>query len=88
MKSINYAEQIRKYRDEKGYTQEFMAHQLNIKQNSYSNIENGKTKIKAEILEKIAEIFAINPIKLLQNAITKDDESDSIKDSRGGGAAK
>ena len=34
------AKNIRKYREIKGYSQEYVAHQLNINQASYAKLEN------------------------------------------------
>lgn len=79
MKNEDYSQRIRKYRNEKNYTQEFMAHQLNINQNTYSIIESGKTKIKAEMLEKIAEILELPLINLLENK--KKESSPPLKNS-------
>jgi transcriptional regulator with XRE-family HTH domain len=66
-KENNYGSLIKKYRDDKGYTQEFMAHQLNITQNSYSNLENGKSYLRVDVLEEIAKILEINPVQLMKN---------------------
>lgn len=81
MKNEAYAQRIRKYRDEKHFTQELMAYRLGMKQNTYSILESGKSKIKAETLEKIAEILEIPLSKLLEDLplieekLPKNDES-------------
>jgi transcriptional regulator with XRE-family HTH domain len=61
-----YFDKIKKTRDEKGYTQEFMANRLGISQNSYHKIESGKTKVTVQLLEKVAEIFEVDILKLMQ----------------------
>ncbi len=52
---------IRVYRIQKGLSQENMAYELGISQKSYSNLENGKTKLKVETIYKIAVILEISP---------------------------
>lgn len=53
---------IRKHRELKGFSQEYMAHQLDINQASYAKIENNSTKITVD------RLFAIS--KLLEADIT------------------
>ncbi len=53
---------IRKYREIKGFSQEYMANQLDINQASYAKIENNSTKLTVE------RLFAIS--KLLETEIT------------------
>lgn len=48
---------IRKIREQKGFSQEYMANVLNISQASYARMENEETKITVERLQKIAEIL-------------------------------
>ncbi len=59
---------IRKYRLEKNYSQECMASQLNLSQTSYGRIENGKTPLTIEMLEKILEILNIELLVFLNKA--------------------
>lgn len=53
---------IRKYREIKGFSQEYMANQLDINQASYAKIENNSTKLTVE------RLFSIS--KLLETEIT------------------
>ncbi|WGU68305.1 helix-turn-helix transcriptional regulator [Capnocytophaga canimorsus] len=48
---------IRKIREQKGYSQEYLANQLNISQASYARLENQDTKITVDRLFQIAEIL-------------------------------
>lgn len=48
---------IRKIREQKGYSQEYLANQLNISQASYARLESEDTKITVDRLFKIAEIL-------------------------------
>lgn len=64
---VTYGSKIRKFRTEKGYTQEFMANQLGISQNAYHKIESGQTQVKAQTLEQIADVLEVDRLKLLKN---------------------
>jgi transcriptional regulator with XRE-family HTH domain len=57
---------IKRVREMKNYTQEYMASNLNISQNSYSRIENETVKLSTERLKKIADILDV-PIEYLIN---------------------
>ncbi len=48
---------IRKQREIRGFSQEYMADALNISQASYARLENENTKVTVERLYKIAEIL-------------------------------
>ena len=65
-------ENIRKIRELRGFSQDYMANQLNISQKSYSNIETDKKQIvQKDLLLGIAKALDIDPVKLL----TFDDNS-------------
>ena len=57
LKTIYSCENIRKFRDEKCYSQEYVAKQLNIQQSTYQRIETGKVKISTTRLSRLALIF-------------------------------
>ncbi|WP_051691633.1 helix-turn-helix domain-containing protein [Pedobacter borealis] len=59
-------EDIRKYRDEKCYTQAYVANELGIGQSAYQKIEAGEVKISIERLIKIANILD-KPIEVFIN---------------------
>ena len=59
------AASIRNKREERNYTQEYLAYKLNISQNAYSKIELGYTKITLERLFEIADILEIDVIDLI-----------------------
>lgn len=84
MKNEAYAQRIRKHRDERQFTQELMAYQLGIKQHTYSNLESGKIKIKAETLEQIAEILQIPLSKLLEDLPPEELKTHQNDEKRGG----
>lgn len=51
---------IKKIRELKNIGQQYIAEQLNMSQSSYSDLENGKTKISDEKLNRIAQILDIS----------------------------
>ena len=48
---------VRRIREQKGYSQEYMAIKLGIKQPSYARIENQQASLSIEQLQKIADIL-------------------------------
>ncbi len=70
---------IRELRELKGFSQEYMAEQLNMHHANYWRIENGTSYPKAENLEKISsvlnvkinEIFSFEHINDLENIRTE-----------------
>ncbi|MCC8410706.1 helix-turn-helix transcriptional regulator [Mucilaginibacter sp. UR6-1] len=65
LKIKSVAASIRKQREEKNYTQEYLAAKLKISQNAYSKIELGYTKITLERLFQIADILETNITTLI-----------------------
>lgn len=57
---------IRKYRELKGYSQEYMAHELDITQASYAKMENNTTKINVDRLFAISNILETDIRDLLE----------------------
>ena len=57
--SIETALKIRKIREYRDYTQQFMADSLELSQNAYCKIENGTTKLTIDRLENIATILDV-----------------------------
>jgi len=56
---------LKKIRELKNYTQEFLAFSLGISQVAYSRIESGKTRLTVKRLLEIAAVLEIDPILLL-----------------------
>jgi len=65
MSTIKINENLQFFREMKNYTQGYMAEQIGISQPQYNNIENGKTEITIDKLEKIANVLEVDPIQLL-----------------------
>ena len=53
-------EKIKKIRELKGRTQEYMAEHLEMSQQNYSNIERNEVELKLPILEKITKILGVS----------------------------
>ncbi|MBE9586093.1 helix-turn-helix transcriptional regulator [Mucilaginibacter sp. JRF] len=66
LKIKSVAANIRKQREAKNYTQEYLAAKLKISQNAYSKIELGYTKITLERLFQISDILETNITSLIQ----------------------
>jgi len=66
MNSIGF--NIKRIREQKGYSQEFMASQLNISQPSYARIESQEIKLSIERLQKIATILETDILTFLDSS--------------------
>jgi transcriptional regulator with XRE-family HTH domain len=56
---MNYGTKLRQLRDAHGYSQENVAHMLNVVQSTYSGWENGDHIPKWDILPKLADIYKL-----------------------------
>lgn len=61
------AVKIRVLRRNREYSQEYMALLLNISQNAYSRLENGKTPITIDRMYQICTILQVSPVVLLES---------------------
>ncbi|WP_396173516.1 helix-turn-helix domain-containing protein [Flavobacterium sp.] len=78
MESI--VEKIKDIRKRKGYSHEYMAHQLEMSQPAYSKIEKNETVLSVDRLYKIAEILETPIIDILDinpNTIYNQTNNDS-----------
>lgn len=55
----NIGSRIRKFREDKGIKQEFMAHELEISQSNYGRLEKDDSRLTVPKLQKIAEVLNI-----------------------------
>lgn len=74
-----FTERLKILRKEAGLTQKDVAEHLGIKQPTYAQWENGRTKPKGETLEKFANFFNVSTDYLLgntdiKNTLTIDEE--------------
>jgi len=58
-------EKIKRIRRNKKWSQEDMAHQLNIATSTYGDIERGVSKLSLQRLEEIAKIFEVGLAELI-----------------------
>ena len=58
---------IRRIRESKDFTQEYMAGRLDISQNVYSKIESGTVKLTTDRLKLIADILEVSEENLIQD---------------------
>jgi transcriptional regulator with XRE-family HTH domain len=63
-------DRIKKIREGKNYTQEYVAGKLSISQNTYSKLEGGNIKLTTDRLKEIAEILQV-PIEELLTGETQ-----------------
>jgi len=61
----NIGDKIRKVRELKGFTQDFMAGKLEMSQRAYSKIENNDIKLDWGRIEDISKILEIEPTDLV-----------------------
>jgi len=57
--NIDTALRIKKIREHRNYTQQFMADSLELSQNAYCKIENGTTKLTVDRMEGIAKVLDV-----------------------------
>ncbi|SFC67501.1 Helix-turn-helix domain-containing protein [Parapedobacter composti] len=65
-KAKTVANNIRKVREYRNYTQDYVARKIGISQNAYSKLELGVHKLSLERLFQIAEVLEIDCTALLQ----------------------
>ncbi|WP_428069286.1 helix-turn-helix domain-containing protein [Chryseobacterium gambrini] len=68
---------LRKLREQKGWSQMDIAHQLDISQPAYNKWETGQAKPTLQNLQKIAEIFEVDFFDLIQEQMPNIDLSNS-----------
>ena len=62
---------IRKLREKKGFSQEYVAQELGINQSTYGKLERENTKISIDRLLRISEILEEDVINLLDSNLLK-----------------
>jgi transcriptional regulator with XRE-family HTH domain len=58
---------IKKNREAKNFTQEYVAKQMNMSQNAYSKIENGNTQLTVHHLKELSRVLEISILDLLRD---------------------
>lgn len=74
-----FAENLKKIRKDKGYTQEILAEKLNVVRQTVSKWEKGLSLPDVDMLSKIANVLETNVNILLDGQITTTDQSKIVK---------
>ena len=72
---------IRKTREIKNYTQDYLAAKLRISQNAYSKIELGYSNITLSRLIEISEILEVDLMELINFGLVQLSQQDRFRDS-------
>lgn len=59
-KQLNIGDNVKKFRELKGFTREQMADYLNLSVSAYGNIERNKTDLTISRIQQIAEILEVD----------------------------
>lgn len=73
------AENLKKIRKDKGYTQEILAEKLNVVRQTVSKWEKGLSLSDVDMLSKIANVLETDVNILLDGQITTTDQSEIVK---------
>ena len=74
-----FAENLKKIRKDKGYTQEILAEKLNVVRQTVSKWEMGLSLPDVDMLSKIANVLETDVNILLDGQITTTDQSEIVK---------
>lgn len=74
-----FAENLKKIRKNKGYTQEILAEKLNVVRQTVSKWEKGLSLPDVDMLSKIANVLETDVNILLDGQITTTDQSEIVK---------
>lgn len=74
-----FAENLKKIRKDKGYTQEILAEKLNVVRQTVSKWEKGLPLPDVDMLSKIANVLETDVNILLDGQITTTDQSEIVK---------
>ena len=74
-----FAENLKKIRKDKGYTQETLAKKLNVVRQTVSKWEKGLSLPDVDMLSKIANVLETDVNILLDGQITTTDQSEIVK---------
>lgn len=66
-KAKSVASNIRRVREYRNYTQDYVARKIGISQNAYSKLELGSHKLSLERLFQIADVLDVDCTALLEN---------------------
>jgi transcriptional regulator with XRE-family HTH domain len=64
---MDVGNKIKRFREQRNYTQQYMSDRLKISQNTYSKIETGGIKLTVERLNQIAEVLEVPVEQILSS---------------------
>lgn len=67
---------LKKYRNLKGFTQDIVANLLNVKRQTYGAYERGVSTPDANTIAELAKIFDVSPNDLINKTIGDNNESE------------
>ena len=84
---------IRDARQQKGYSQEYIAYLLNISQSQYSKLENGVYALGIDMLSRLLDVLEINPLEIIdfsekQKSIIREKQKSIIREKQKNNAFK
>lgn len=65
---MDVSDKIRRLRNEKGYSQQYLALKLGISQNAYHKLEKGETKLSFERLQQLATVLEVSIEELTEQS--------------------
>lgn len=65
MANLQLANNLKKYREANGYTQDYVSMKLNISRQAYSNYERGKRNPDVDLLVKLSNLYDITLNQLI-----------------------
>ncbi|MFP5471924.1 MAG: helix-turn-helix domain-containing protein [Bacteroidia bacterium] len=63
---MKIGENVRKIRELRGFSQEYVANKLGVSQKTYSNWESENTKLDLSKLMSVADVLNVDPIDILK----------------------
>ena len=79
MSNIKFGNYITELRNEKGYTQRYIASELGVSDKAVSKWENGKSNLSIEQLSKLASLYDVDVNDLLKQLVDKEKEPEITK---------
>ena len=73
MANLQLANNLKKYRETNGYTQDYVSMKLNISRQAYSNYERGKRNPDIDLLVKLANLYDITLNQLILTPFSQKD---------------
>ena len=79
---MGFINNIRKKREEKGYSQDYMADSLGITVKTYARLENGQGRLLVKIIDDLSKILEVSPYELIKfedyNHINGSDQTNGL----------